>query len=109
MCSSDLIADADTNPVQWFLSLGVGGSSLLPGRDADTFGAGWYYSGTSSELAPFIAELFGGVGDGQGVELYYDIALTPAIHLTPDLQVIVPARDTIDTAVVLGMRARMVF
>jgi porin len=103
------IADDDTNPIEWLLSFGVGGNSMLRGRTADTFGVGWYYSATSSELAPFLAAALGGIGDGQGVELYYDIAVTPWLHITPDLQFIIPAREAIDTATVAGVRARLIF
>lgn len=103
------LADPETNPIAWFLSFGVGGHSLIPGRENDTFGAGWYYSGTSNELAPFLATAVGGVGDGQGVELYYDVEVTPWLHVTPDLQFIVPARDSVDTATVAGVRARVIF
>lgn len=103
------LADADTNPIEWFLSFGVGGSSMIRGRDADTFGVGWYYSGTSSELAPDLAMVLGGIGDGQGVEMYYNIAVTPWLQITPDIQFIMPARETVDTATVIGVRARVIF
>ncbi len=103
------LADAETNPIEWFLSFGVGGHSMVPGREKDTFGAGWYRSGTSSELAPFLQTALGGVGDGQGVELYYDVEVTPWLHVTPDLQVVRPARESVDTATIAGMRARVIF
>lgn len=103
------ITDEDTNPIESFLSFGVGGSSLLPGREADTFGAGWYRSGTSSEIGPVLSRVLGGVGDGQGVELYYDIAVTPWLHITPDVQFLMPARESVDDAVVTGVRGRVIF
>lgn len=103
------LADNDTNPIEWFLSFGVGGSSMFRGRQADTFGVGWYYSGTSSELAPDLAMALGGIGDGQGVEMYYNIAVTPWLQITPDVQFIMPARETVDTATVVGVRARVIF
>ena len=34
------LADQATNPVHWFLNLGAGGTSPLPGRSADSWGAG---------------------------------------------------------------------
>ena len=37
------LADQATNPVHWFLNLGAGGTSPLPGRTADSFGVGYYY------------------------------------------------------------------
>lgn len=103
------LADPETNPIEYFLSFGVGGSSMIRGRDADTFGVGWYYSGTSSELAPDLAMVLGGIGDGQGVEMYYNIAVTPWLQITPDVQFIMPARETVDTATVVGVRARVIF
>ena len=44
------LADQTTNPVHWFLNLGVGGESPIPGRSADSFGVGYYYLATSSVL-----------------------------------------------------------
>ncbi|MAX37787.1 MAG: carbohydrate porin [Gimesia sp.] len=99
------IADADTNPIEWFLSFGVGGNSPISSREADTFGVGWYYSATSDRLAPFINNILGGVGDGYGVELFYNIEVTKWFHLTADMQVLRPARQTVDTALLVGLRA----
>jgi porin len=103
------IGDDTANPISWFLSFGVGGNSPLCGRESDTFGAGWYYSGTSGNIGPILQTVLGPIGDGQGVELFYNIAVTPWLNVTPDLQVVVPARENVDTAVVAGLRAKMVF
>lgn len=103
------IADDDTNPIEWFLSFGVGGNSMIAGRHADTFGVGWYRSGTSDEVGPILQTVLGPISDGQGVELFYNYAATPWLHITPDLQVIDPARETVDTAVVMGLRVNMVY
>ena len=43
-------ADQATNPVHWFLNLGAGGTSPLPGRGADSWGLGYYDLATSSVL-----------------------------------------------------------
>ncbi len=42
------LADQVTNPVHWFLNLGAGGVSPLPGRTADSWGVGYYYLATSN-------------------------------------------------------------
>lgn len=101
------ISDHETNPISYFLSTGVGGHSLLSSRSADTFGLGWFYAGTSDEIAPFLTALLGGVGDGQGMELFYNIQLTKWCNVTPDLQVVVPARESFDTALVAGVRVNL--
>lgn len=101
------IADDDSNPIHWFLSFGVGGNSPVRGRGADTFGAGWFVSGTSGEVGPFLQAALGPLDDGHGVELFYNWQATPWLNITPDMQVIVPARENVDTALVLGVRAVM--
>ncbi len=52
----------------------------------------------------------------QGVEMFYNIAVTPWLHFTPDLQIIMPSRKelaalnkNIDTSVVAGFRVRIDF
>jgi porin len=103
------IADDEANPLEYFLSAGVGGNSMIRSRPADTFGIGYYYLGTSDQIGPILATRLGPIGDEQGVELFYNIAVTPWFHLTPDLQVLMPARETVDTAVVVGLRGKVDF
>jgi porin len=103
------IADDNTNPLGWCLSFGIGGNSPIESRPADRFGIGWYYAATSSQIGPILEAAFGQIGNGQGIECFYNYQLTPAIYLTPDLQVIIPAREAIDAALVVGLRAQMVF
>ena len=103
------IADNDTNPLSWFLSSGVGGTGLFCDRPFDTFGAGYYFAGTSSEIGPIIQAAFGPIGDGQGVELFYNYQVTPWCHVTPDFQVVMPSREQVDTALVVGVRAKIDF
>ena len=50
-----------------------------------------------------------GAHDEQGVELYYNIAVNPWLHITPNLQVIDPADKSVDTTVVAGVRVKMDF
>ena len=96
------VADDDSNPLSWFLSCGVGGNSPLNGRQADTFGAGWYYAPLSDELPGILLQ-----DHGQGVELFYNYAATPWMYITPDIQFIDPARRGVDDAVVIGLRVLM--
>ena len=103
------LADKETNPIHWFLSAGIGGNSPIPGREYDTFGIGWFYSKVSDETAQFAKTLLGLTSVGQGAELFYNIGLTPWFHLTPDVQIIKPAREGVDTAVVVGFRAKADF
>jgi porin len=100
------ISDGNPNPIKWSVSFGIGGNSQLRGREDDKFGIGWYYIGISDEFGPIVSNL---LGDGQGVELYYDIAVTEAFRLSIDLQVVDPNFLGTDTAVVPGVRGRIEF
>jgi hypothetical protein len=44
-----------------------------------------------------------------GFECFYNIAITPAAHLTLDLQVVDSPQERPETATVLGLRASLEF
>ena len=100
------ISDGNPNPIEWSVSFGIGGQSQLAGREDDEFGIGWYYLGISDEFGPLLTNL---IDDGQGVEMYYEIALSERFRLALDLQVVDPNSVGAETAVVPGMRARVEF
>lgn len=100
-------SDGRVNPIGQFYSLGIGGKGMVPGRDNDTFGLGYYYLAVSDKLGPILSRL---AEDEQGVELYYNIQITPWMHITPDIQILQPGRSNFsDTAVVAGIRMRIDF
>jgi porin len=98
------ISDGNPNPIKWIASFGFGGNSPLPGRGEDRFGLGWYYGAASSELGPFFNP-----DSGNGGEFFYNIAVTPNIQITPDLQIINGGIPNSDTAVLFGLRANLAF
>lgn len=113
-------ADNGPSPVRWSAYGGVGGSSPLVSRPRDTFGVGYFYVGYSDPVQQFAPRLLP-IGNDQGVELFYNVAVTPWCRITPDLQILSPARERtlpppllpqqqeFDTAVVFGLRARIDF
>jgi len=100
------MTDGVVSPIGSFYSLGVSGKGMIPGRDNDTFGVGYYYLAVSDKLGPILSKL---ANDEQGVEIYYNLAVTPWLHITPDLQIIDPARKSVDTTVVAGIRMKIDF
>jgi porin len=109
----------DPVPAQYMYSLGIGGKGLIPSRDLDRFGIGYYY--TSNRNPTLQVPLVGTksfLRDEWGFEAFYNVALTPWLLLTPDVQVIGPsqkreivgllARERIGTATVLGVRLQLV-
>ncbi|MCG6156377.1 carbohydrate porin [Rubinisphaera margarita] len=103
------IADEDTNLVEYFLSFGVGGNAMIHGREQDYFGIGWYQVGSSDALNPITANALNIGLQGQGIEMYYRIQATDYLQITPDVQILDPARNGIDTAYLFGLRALLAF
>lgn len=117
--------DGDANPMHYMCSIGLGGNGIVPGREDDNFGLGYYFLDISRPtlMGPVNSRQL--LGDEHGFEAYYNIALTPWLRLTPDLQVILPAQERhlvgppppagpvvlgdVDTAVVLGLRLKVLF
>ena len=102
------LADQDTNPVRWFLNLGAGGTSPLPGRAADSWGVGYYYLGTSSVLRETLRPV-SPIGNEQGFELYYNADITHWFTLTADIQAIDPAQLDARSSFLFGLRAKIDF
>jgi porin len=115
-------ADGEANPLQYFFSAGIGGTGVLPGRPRDRFGIGYYYLDVENPTlqGPFRTRSF--LGDEWGFEAFYNVAITPWMLLTPDLQVIGPSQERrltgfpgqrrlreVDTATVLGLRLQLIF
>jgi porin len=103
------IADPNTSPIDTFLSVGVGGNAWGRTRPHDTFGLGWYLASSSPLIGTLITSQFGPVGDGQGIECFYNYAVTPAVRITPDLQYVVPSLRSAQPAVIAGVRALVSF
>lgn len=105
-------------PVQYFYSAGVGGKGMIPGRTDDQFGLGYYYASIRNPTlqGPLMTRSF--LRDEWGFEGFYDVALTPWLLLTPDVQVVGPSqkqqlvgarnREPIGTATILGIRLQVV-
>jgi porin len=97
------VSDGNPNPVEWNVAGGLSGKRLLSLRPQDTWGVGVFCVGLSDE------DLLKGlnVGDEVGGELFYNVAVTPWLHVTPDVQVIDSALPRVDTAWVLGIRTHV--
>ncbi len=127
-------SDGEANPVHYFYSLGIGGKGVMTSRPNDAFGIGYYYIDIANPTLTgiFINKQF--LRDEYGFEAYYNIAITPWMKLTPDIQVIRPAqkeelgvvlspknifgvqvpvptivKNDINTAVVAGLRLQILF
>jgi porin len=107
------LADKSTSPIEWFISGGVGGNNLLCGREDDTFGLGLFYLGISSDFKDLLdGRVLGNAlsqRDEYGLEIFYNMAITPWCRWTADFQVVQPSTKAFDTSIVLGTRLKIDF
>lgn len=97
------IADEQTSPIDRFYSIGIGGQGIIPGRDKDTFGLGYF----RAEISDDVFSLVDILDDSQGGEFYYNIEVTPWLHITPDFQIVDSSLKAADTAYIAGVRLRI--
>jgi porin len=112
-------SEGKPNPARYFFSIGAGGKGMIPGREHDRFGVGYYYIDIENPTfeRPLVTRSF--LRDEWGVEIFYNFALTQWLLLTPDLQIIAPSqrqritgsildREFIGTGTILGVRLQVV-
>ena len=102
------IADGNPNPIRASFSGGLAGHALSRARPRDSFGIGYFYYNFSDDLQDALDPLVR-FRDEQGVEVFYNLALTPWLRLTADLQFIDPAVASDQWMVVGGLRANLIF
>ena len=93
----------DRNPFNLFVHGGLGGRGIVPGRPYDRLGIGAYAMIESDDLRgePFIGAT---LRNEVGLEAFYNVALTPWLQLSGDIQWIRPGVAANKDTVVLGMR-----
>jgi porin len=102
------VGDGKPNPAQFTVAVGLAGTSPIAGRPQDTFGLAYYFLDFSSDFKD-VASAVAPVRDERGFEFFYQVGVTPWCHVTADLQVITPALRSAETALVLGLRAKVDF
>ncbi|WDT75930.1 MAG: carbohydrate porin [Candidatus Manganitrophus sp.] len=101
------LSDGNPNRLYWSALAGVGGTGLIPGRSRDNWGFGYYYYGLSPDLKDALAPIQK-IHNEQGMELFYNAAMTPSVTVGANLQVIRPGLGE-TTAVFPGVRMMIRF
>jgi porin len=96
------ISDGNPSRLYWSALVGIGGTGLIPGRSRDNWGIGYYYDAPSRDLQDSLSPVLT-IRDEQGVEIFYNFAVTPWFTVGVDLQVINPSLGE-DTAILPGLR-----
>ncbi len=104
------LADGDPSLYRWGFNVAIQGQGLVCGRPSDTMGVGYFYDELSSDFKTLVSAAPGfDLQNIHGGEIYYNFAVTPSFHLTADLQVVDNQNVADDTAIILGLRAKMDF
>jgi len=107
------LSDGNPNSVRWNVTIGLGAGGLIPGRERDTCGLGYFHIGVSDELKNLLSGPPAPPGlaqrDEQGIELYYNAVLAPWCRFTGDLQIAQPSTKRLATTVLLGTRLKIDF
>jgi porin len=101
-----MIADGNPNFYSWSGNVALQAGGLVPGRNLDTMGIGYFYDGLSSDFKDLVSPIVA-LEDVHGGELYYNTAFTPWFHVTTDLQVIDNQNQNQDTVIAVGLRANI--
>lgn len=100
----------DRNVIDQFYSAGLGGYGGLPGRDRDQWGVGWSGTHISGDVRQDLRLLGRDANTFEhGFEAFYNYAVTPAAHVSLNIQVIDSASTVVDTATVIGTRFQFDF
>ncbi len=114
------VSDGNPNPIKYAFLAGIGGKGV-PGRPDDSYGLGFARTQFSGAFVPLLRERLGlGLDHENAFELYYNLALTGWLSITPDLQVVNPGLKrtlnptgtglmNVDTATIAGVRFRVRF
>ena len=102
------MADQQTNPINWFMNIGLAGTNLLPSRPNDSFGMAYFYMGVSNALQKTLSPYLP-VGNEQGFEVYYNASITKWFQMTIDLQAMDTARSDAASCLLFGLRGKIIF
>ena len=104
------VGEAETNPINYHIAFGIGGKGMVAGRPDDRFGIGYYYTRLSDKL-PSVLFKRGIIQNYEaGGEIFYNVALTPWLQVTPSVQLIESGiQKNNSMATVLSLRTQIYF
>jgi carbohydrate-selective porin OprB len=90
----------------WLVGFGANQYLYKPSRPLDRYGVGFYALFQSDEAQPTFIDL---IEDEWGMEVLYNIALTPWLQFSPSVQYIDSGQVDVDHSVVVTTRLQLYF
>lgn len=103
------IADGNPNNIQNSVTVGIAGTGVIKGRPLDRFGFGIYSYGLSRPLRAAALPYSIVIKRESGGEVFYNLAITPWLRVTCDLQVLPPTIEGKGTQVFFAVRTKISF
>lgn len=103
------LSDGNPSPIKWSILAGLAGNNLLAGRETDRWGVGFFHYGLTEPLLAGLAALNVRRRSEGGVEGFYNLAITPWLRLSADLQVIDPWNSSKSRATYAAVRLQTKF
>lgn len=110
------VTDGKANPIKWSATAALEMSGLIPERDKDVFGIGYFHTQLNSGFKDIVGPLLSfvkstniNIEDTNGMEAYYKVQVAPWLAITGDVQLITETLSTEQTKVVAGVRAKVTF
>jgi carbohydrate-selective porin OprB len=104
-------APKNRNFIDQFYSFGIGGyGMLIPGRDRDRWGVGWSGTHISNDVRSLARILRKKLDTLEhSFEAFYNFEVTPAAHLTMNVQVTDSTLESVDTSTAVSFRLQLDF
>jgi len=101
-------APEDRNLFNIFVSGGITGRGVIPTRPLDRYGVGFYALVQSDDFKnhPILSNL---LEDEWGMEVFYNLAITPWLQFSPSVQYIDSGQVGVDDSVVVMTRVQLYF
>jgi porin len=99
-------APEDRNFFNTFVSGGITGRGVIPNRPLDRYGIGFYALLQSDEAQPTLIDL---IEHEWGMEVFYNLAITPWLQFSPSVQYIDSGQVDVDHSVVVTTRLQLYF
>jgi porin len=101
-------APEDRNLFNVFVSGGISGRGVIPTRPLDRYGIGFYglFFSDDFENRPILGAL---LENEWGMEIFYNLAITPWLQFSPSIQYIDSGQAAVDHSVVVTTRLQIYF
>lgn len=102
------ISDSNPNPLAGNVLVGLGGTGFLEKRPLDRAGVGYFHYFFSDALKRGLQSSIGfTLRDEQGMEAFYNFAVTRWFRIAADFQIIQPGNGSLNTQYYAGLSAQL--